>query len=89
MMTAPSTQIRSVDDLRGRQAVVLGLARSGIAASRFLADAGAEVTAYDRRSPDDLAEAIASLEDRPIRLALGIDESEATRLIEFVDVVLS
>ena len=36
MMTAPAARIRSAEDLRGRRAVVLGLARSGIAASRFL-----------------------------------------------------
>jgi UDP-N-acetylmuramoylalanine-D-glutamate ligase len=66
MMTASSTQIRSVDDLRGRIAVVLGLARSGVAASRFLADAGADVTAYDRRPATELSEAIAALDGRPL-----------------------
>ena len=49
MMTAPRTPIRTADDLGGRRTVVLGLARSGVAACRFLADAGAMVTAYDRR----------------------------------------
>ncbi|HEX5041115.1 MAG TPA: UDP-N-acetylmuramoyl-L-alanine--D-glutamate ligase [Candidatus Limnocylindria bacterium] len=89
MMTASSMHIRSVDDLRGRNAVVLGLARSGIAASRFLADAGAEVTAYDRRSPGDLADAIAMLEGRSIRLALGVDEAEATRLLAGADLLVT
>ena len=56
-MTA-ALPVRSVDDLRGRRTVVLGLARSGVAASRFLADAGAVVAAYDRRPASDLAEAI-------------------------------
>ncbi len=50
---------------------VLGLARSGIAAARFLADAGARVTVYDGRGEDELGDAIAALEGRPIRLALG------------------
>ena len=54
-MTAPTKQIRSIEDLRGLHAIVLGLARSGIAASRFLADAGAIVTSYDRRPAADLA----------------------------------
>ena len=50
---------------------VLGLARSGIALARFLADAGARVTVYDGRSETELRDAIAALEGRPVRLALG------------------
>jgi UDP-N-acetylmuramoylalanine--D-glutamate ligase len=50
---------------------VLGLARSGVAMARFLADAGAWVTVYDGRPAGDLAEAIAALEGRDVRLALG------------------
>ena len=50
---------------------VLGLARSGVALARFLADAGARVTVYDGRSADDLADGIAALGDRPVTLALG------------------
>ena len=61
MMTAPTTPIRTAEDLRGRRVVVLGLARSGVAATRFLADAGAVVAAYDRRPASELAEAIAAL----------------------------
>jgi len=49
MMTAPPAPVRSVADLRGRRTVVLGLARSGLAACRFLSDAGAVVVVYDRR----------------------------------------
>jgi UDP-N-acetylmuramoylalanine--D-glutamate ligase len=89
MMTASSTQIRSVDDLRGRIAVVLGLARSGVAASRFLADAGADVTAYDRRPATELSEAIAALDGRPVRLALGVDEQEAARLLAGADMLVT
>jgi UDP-N-acetylmuramoylalanine-D-glutamate ligase len=51
MMAASVTPVRTVDDLKGRRAVVLGFARSGVAASRFLADAGAVVVVYDRRPP--------------------------------------
>ncbi len=57
--------------LEGRPVTVLGLARSGIAASRFLADAGAVVTVYDGRPAGELGPAITSLEGRPIRLAAG------------------
>ena len=47
-MTTMTAPIASTADLRGRRAVVLGLARSGAAAARMLSDAGAEVTVYDR-----------------------------------------
>ena len=57
---------------------VLGLARSGIAMARFLGDAGARVTVYDGRTDVELSEAIASLEGRPIRLALGPDIDPAS-----------
>lgn len=81
--------IRTVADLDGRHAMVLGLARSGIAACRFLTDAGAEVTAYDRRPIDELVEAVAGLEGRPVRLALGVDESTARSLIERADLLVT
>ena len=42
-------------DLAGRRVLVLGLARSGVAAARFLADAGAQVTAYDRQPAEPWA----------------------------------
>ena len=47
---------------------VLGFARSGIALARFLADAGARVTVYDGRPADELGDAIAALDGRPVAL---------------------
>lgn len=73
--------ILDVADLHGRRALVLGFARSGVAAARFLADHGAAVTVYDRRGRDELAEAIAALEGRPVRLALGVPETDAVALV--------
>ena len=57
--------------LRDRPVTVLGLARSGIALARFLADAGARVTIYDGRPAGELADAIDALEGRSVHLALG------------------
>ncbi len=57
--------------LRDRPVTVLGLARSGLALARFLADAGARVTIYDGRAADGLRRAIEALGDRPVTLALG------------------
>ncbi|MGZ8528147.1 MAG: hypothetical protein ACXWWR_05075, partial [Candidatus Limnocylindrales bacterium] len=65
--------------LAGRPVSVLGFARSGIALARFLVDAGAIVTVYDRRPVDELAEALARLDGRPIRLLAGplVEPAEA------------
>jgi UDP-N-acetylmuramoylalanine--D-glutamate ligase len=59
--------------LRDRPVTVLGFARSGIALARFLADSGARVTIYDRRPVEELAEAVAALGNRPVRLLAGPD----------------
>jgi UDP-N-acetylmuramoylalanine--D-glutamate ligase len=88
-MTAEQRPIRSSADLRDRRAVVLGLARSGIAAARFLADAGARVTAYDRRSAAELSDAIDALDGRDVRLALGVPEAEAARLLAEADLLVT
>jgi UDP-N-acetylmuramoylalanine--D-glutamate ligase len=65
--------------LRDRPVAVLGLARSGIAAARFLADAGALVTVYDVRPAAELAAALAALEGRAVRTVVGpdVDPGEA------------
>ncbi len=63
----------SLDSFAGRPVAVLGLARSGIALCRFLADRGARVTGYDGRTSTDLASGLERLEGRPIRLLLGPD----------------
>ena len=81
--------VRSIADLSGRRAVVLGLARSGVAASRFLADAGAIVVAYDRRPAGELADAVTALGARPVQLALGVTEAEATALLEHADLLVT
>ena len=59
--------------LRGRPVTVLGFARSGIALTRFLADADADVTIYDSRPAAELADAVAALEGRPARILAGPD----------------
>jgi len=85
-MTAP---IASLDDLRGRHALVLGLARSGTAVARLLADAGADVTAYDRRPPEELVEAVQGLGERLIHLALGVPPDEARVLVAAADLLVT
>jgi UDP-N-acetylmuramoylalanine--D-glutamate ligase len=59
--------------LHERPVTVLGFARSGIAAARFLADAGARVTIYDGRPAVELGPAIEALGGRDVTLCLGPD----------------
>jgi UDP-N-acetylmuramoylalanine--D-glutamate ligase len=71
----------TLDAFAGRPVAVLGLARSGIALARFLADRGAAVTAYDVRPARDLADALVALGGRPVRLLAGpdLDPAEVLR----------
>ncbi len=64
--------------LAGRPVTVLGLARSGLALARFLADAGARVTVYDGRPAAELEGAIEELGGRAVNLRLGPDVDPAS-----------
>jgi UDP-N-acetylmuramoylalanine--D-glutamate ligase len=79
----------SRSDLAGRRVLVLGLARSGIAASRFLVDAGAVVTVYDRRQRDELDEAVAALGGRTVELALGVGPDVVRARLADADLVVT
>jgi NAD(P)-dependent dehydrogenase (short-subunit alcohol dehydrogenase family) len=57
--------------MEGRPVVVVGLARSGIAAARFLARRGNAVVATDRKTPAELPEEALTLEGAGVRLELG------------------
>ena len=88
-MTTMTAPIATLDDLRGRHALVLGLARSGTAVARLLADAGADVSAYDRRPRAELTEAVQTLGDRVVRLALGVSSDEARALVAAADLLVT
>ncbi len=85
MATPPASAIDmeglTPEAFRGVPVAVLGLARSGIALSRFLCDRGAVVTVYDTRTADELEGAIAALGERRPRLLLGPDV-DPTRALE-------
>jgi UDP-N-acetylmuramoylalanine--D-glutamate ligase len=55
----------------GERALVVGLARSGIAAASFLARHGAPVTAFDRKSEGELAAEALALRAAGVTLELG------------------
>ncbi len=67
--------------LTDRRVLVVGLARSGLAAARVLAGRGAQVTGTDRKAQVDGA---GELEAAGVRLALGADAPELARAAELV-----
>jgi len=61
-------------NLRGKKVLVVGLARTGVALSRFLVPAGARVTVTDQAPPAELAEMRALIQDLPVEEELGVPE---------------
>ncbi|MFW6123158.1 MAG: UDP-N-acetylmuramoyl-L-alanine--D-glutamate ligase [Thermodesulfobacteriota bacterium] len=61
-------------ELRGKKVLVVGLARTGVALTRFLARAGARVTVTDMAPPAELAEMRALIQDLPVQEELGVPE---------------
>ena len=64
-------------DLSGRKVLVVGLARSGVAAAKLLCREGAIVTATDVRPASALAAAVAELLSLGVRFELGGHDSAA------------
>jgi UDP-N-acetylmuramoylalanine--D-glutamate ligase len=67
----------------GKHVVVVGLARSGVAAAAFLARRGASVTAVDRKPESELPEALA-LRELGVKLELGPHRRETFLASELV-----
>ncbi len=68
----------------GERVLVVGLARSGIAAAAFLARRGASVTAVDRKSEGELAAEALALRAAGVRLELGPHRLETFRAASLV-----
>jgi UDP-N-acetylmuramoylalanine--D-glutamate ligase len=58
-------------DFQDKKVLIIGLARSGIAAARVLSSLGAEVTIADQKSAKDLREGVKTLRDWPIKIHTG------------------
>lgn len=58
-------------DVRGKNVLVVGLARSGVAAAHWLSDHGAIVTGTDTRGPEAFPKLVPELLSRNIGLELG------------------
>jgi UDP-N-acetylmuramoylalanine--D-glutamate ligase len=63
--------VRHAPELRGKRALVVGLARSGVAAARFLAERGARVVATDAKPLEQLGPDVAALQALGVALELG------------------
>jgi len=63
-------------DIRGKNILVVGLARTGLAAARCLVERGAVVTVTDLRPPQLFSKEIPELLDRKIGLELGLHREE-------------
>jgi UDP-N-acetylmuramoylalanine--D-glutamate ligase len=66
------------------RALVVGLAREGMALARFLAARGCRVTVTDVKPADALSDRVAALSDLPVALALG---GHPLALLEEADIV--
>ena len=69
---------------QGKKILVIGAARQGLAASRYLADHGAHVLLNDNRAQTEFAQILSDLENRNIRFHFG---SHPLELLEGIDLV--
>lgn len=58
-------------DLEGKKILVVGLARTGVATARFLAERGARVKVSEIKTPGDLKEALLALRGLPVEWETG------------------
>src|SRR6202795_4633400 len=63
--------LKPVIELAGKNVLVVGLARTGIATALFCAERGARVTATEERPESQIAEAVAKLRAAGVTLELG------------------
>jgi UDP-N-acetylmuramoylalanine--D-glutamate ligase len=71
-------------ELAGKTVVVVGLARSGVAAAEFLAGRGAHVVATDGKPEGELAQEALNLRGKGVRLEVGGHVAATFRLADLV-----
>jgi UDP-N-acetylmuramoylalanine--D-glutamate ligase len=71
-------------ELKGKEVLVLGLARTGMECARFLAEHGAKVRVTDLRSEQDLKHGMESLRELPIQYLLGGEDQAWLEGVDFV-----
>jgi UDP-N-acetylmuramoylalanine--D-glutamate ligase len=71
-------------DIRGKNVLVVGLARSGVAAAHWLSDHGAAVTGTDMRGPSAFPKEIPELLNRKVGLELGLHRESTFLRQDFI-----
>lgn len=71
-------------EIRGKKMTVVGLGRSGQAATRLLVRQGAKVTVTDHRPAVELADPMALLREYPVRYCVGGHPAEAFQDAELI-----
>ena len=71
-------------ELEGKSAVVVGMARSGVAAAEFLLGRGARVVAADRKPAAELPPEVTRLQAKGARLALGAHDAATLTAADLV-----
>lgn len=77
--------MQNQDKYAGKRVLVVGMARSGIAAAQLLVKAGAQVMINDNKTKEELGEVLQPLEQLPVTWALGRPAGE---LLEGIDVLV-
>ena len=71
-------------DLTGKKVLVVGLARTGVALTSFLTQAGARVTVTDMAPASELAEMRAHIQSLPVEEELGVPEPANVRRYDLI-----
>jgi UDP-N-acetylmuramoylalanine--D-glutamate ligase len=71
-------------ELEDKSAVVVGMARSGVAAAEFLLGRGARVVAADRKPAAELPPEVTRLQEKGARLALGAHDAATLTAADLV-----
>ena len=77
--------MRNTEKYAGKRVLVVGMARSGVAAAQLLVKAGAKVVVNDNKTKEQLGDAVAPLESLPVEWALGRPAGE---LLDGIDALV-
>ncbi len=77
--------MRNMERYAGRRVLVVGMARSGVAAAQLLCRAGAQVVINDSKTAEQLGEALSPLSGLPIEMKLGCPAGEC---LEGIDILV-
>lgn len=77
--------MQNCENYAGKRVLVVGMARSGVAAAQLLVKAGAKVVVNDSKTREQLGDAVSPLESLPVEWALGCPAGD---VLDNVDVMV-